>query len=229
MTAYAAFHNPTCGIPNAICEGGAGWMYGKPTVQMHVGGWSALIAAMRAGAKRLPPIDPDKAERYWDGAKPGDTVLSNFYEDRFDEYHADQLRIALAPAKARGLTVAHYGLPSFDQRIQYDTFWPIVSDVIDITAPGYYANNDDPEKTWTATDKRRMKVQQLAAETFGKRSGFVVSPQTHQGRAIHKTKFQSQLSLIWADDVFVWCSQSKANTLATFAAVRAVKAVGMQE
>ena len=229
MTVYAAFHNPTCGIPNAICEGGAGWMYGKPTVQMHVGGWPALVSAIKAGAKRLPPIDPDKVKRYWDGAKPNAVALSNFYEDRFDEYHAEQLRIALAPAKERGLKTAHYGMPSFDERVTYDTFWPIVSDVIDIVAPGYYATNADPVKTWTATDKRRMKLQQLKAETFGKRLGFVVSPHTHQGRAIHATKFQAQLNMLWADDVFVWCKQENAAKPETVAAATMAAKVEMQD
>lgn len=230
MSVYAAFHNPAIPLAEAICEGGAGWMYGKHRIEMHVGGWNALVAAIKADAKRLPPIDPDKAKRYWDYAKPSAVVLSNFYEDRFDEYHAEQLAIALAPAKERGLTIAQFGFPAFwSDTDSDDAYWKIVGPYIDIVSPGYYAVDGGPAKTWTTQDRSRVKSLQLKAERYGKRLGFTVSPHTHQGNPITAQKFQAMLNLLWADDVFVWCKQENAAKPETVAAATMAAKVEMQD
>ena len=222
---YAAFHNPAIKLPEAIGEGGAGWMYGQPTVQMHYGGWDAYVKAMRAKEKRLPPIDPAKARRYWEGAKKGAVVFSNFFEDRFDLYHAKQIRVALEPAKARGLTIAHYGFPSFDESITYHEFWPVLKDIIDIICPAYYATRGDPTNSWTRTDKARMRFQQNRAAEFGegKRIGFAVSPFNHQGDPITATKLQAQINLLAVDDLFLWTDKPTHT-----AAVKAAAAMEMK-
>lgn len=230
MNIYAAFHNPEIPLREAIGEGGAGWLRGKPTVQMHVGGWDAVRSALTE-KRTLPPIDPAKARAYWSQPLDGDVVLSNFYEDGTDAYSAKQLVAALSPAQPR-LIVAHYGFPSFVPNPNNDAFWKVAGWTIDIICPAYYAS--DESATWSATDYERMAYCVSESRRLtNKPLGFCVSPFTHSGKAIAAEKFKAQvrfLKAIGVQHLFIWTDQPKhVATVAACGAAAAFGRVEMQE
>lgn len=209
------------GMTAAICEGGAGWLRGQSAPQMTLGGWDAMKAARNAKVP-LPPVDPVKARAYWSLTRQGDVVLSNFYEDRFDAWHAKQVVAALTPAQSR-LVVAHYGFPSFVRTGFEESFWAQVRDLIDIITPAYYAEDDGPVDAWTDTDYQRMAYQLRTARdlmTPRHRLGFVVSPQTHGGKDILLAKAEAQVRFLLSFGVeyfFAWSAQGDTPANRAFA------------
>ena len=211
------------GSTEAICEGGAGWIRGKASPQMTKGGWDALQEARKAGGN-LPAVVPAMAKAFFDLANDGDLVLSNLYEDRFDDYHAKQLQVAFSYAQT-DLMVYHYGFPSFVAMPENDAFWARIKPYVDGLAPSYYASNGDNPEEWSSVDYCRMGYQASESKrligTSGKRLGFVVSPQTHQGVDILPVKLAKQVQFLDAMGVEVLIMWSARG--ATPANVAAIK------
>ena len=211
------------GSTEAMCECVAGWIKGNPAPQMHVGGWTANTIAMFKKQPQ-PPIDPTKAEAYYALCSDGDVVLSNFYEDRTDAYHAKQLVAALRPAQPKCL-VFHYGFPSFDPTANRPEFWSRIKSLVDGTAASYYPQATDNPLDWSHEDYRRMAFQVHESRRFigqsDKSLGFVISPQTHQGTDLTPTKLAKQVQFLDAlgvEVLFMW--SARGATPANIAAIK---------
>lgn len=212
------------GVTSAICEGGAGNLRGQYVTQMHVGGWPAVKAAIDSGGT-FPPIDPVKAKAYYAQCRDGDVLLSNFFENRFDAYHAKQVVAALKPAQPR-LQVYHYAFPSFDPMGEVgDAFWRRLKPCVDGLAPGYYAHDQDDPDNWLHRDYCRMAFQVSESIRYigdsDKELCFVISPQTHQGKDIKPAKLLAQVNFLESLGVkklFLWSKYGP--TPANLAAVK---------
>lgn len=221
------------GMRDAIHEGGAGWMRGEHVAEMHVGGWEAVVKAINTGTL-YPPIDPIKAKTYWSRANDGDVVLSNFFEDRFDDYHAKQVAAALRPAQPR-LMVFHYGFPYFLPHGNRPEFWNRIKPCVDGTAPVYYANEGDDPERWSDHDYRTMGYLLAQSRKFigqtDKKLGFVISPQPHgSGSDLKPIKLAKQIEFLADSGVeylFIWSKHAAtpANLTAAKTALQTVRAV----